>query len=481
MNNNGCRTGGGGGGGGKPNLATPLLLLCLFSSLALNSYFCSSHLHLSRRRPLPAASGWARSAAAEAEAVAAIDCSGHGRAFLDSERAGGVPVCECNGCYSGSDCSQLLLDCPADLDSGDPLFLEVYWQEHAASSAVVFSGWHRMSYITNGQSNSFISDELDKNIRLLHQVVGNAIVDDKLIILGAGSSQLINALVYALSSSSSNANSSSPALVVASIPYYPFYKAQTTLFQTRHYAWEGDASNLVNSSADNIIEFVTSPNNPDGQMKHSVVRGAAVIYDHAYYWPHFAAIQAPADGDVMLFTNSKVSGHAGSRFGWALIKDEQVYLRAIEYMQLNTMGTSHDTQLRILKLIKVMIAEQGGEKDIFEFGYNTLKARWSRLSNLISSSNRFSLQQLSPQYCNYFKKIRDPSPAYAWLKCEREEDEDCNKVLENAGIISRGGALFEAGSHYTRISLIKNQDYFELFMKRMEALVSNSSSSAASA
>ncbi|KAJ8485164.1 hypothetical protein OPV22_017649 [Ensete ventricosum] len=445
------------------------LLLVLFSSLFLNAYFYFClFLHQHKQ---PASLGWTGSAATEAEAVAAVNCSGHGRAFLDGVLAGdGLPVCECNKCYYGSDCSRLLHDCPADVDSGDPLFLEAYWQQQAASSAVVFSGWHRMSYSTDGKD--YITIELEKHIRILHKVVGNAVTDGKFIVFGSGSAQLINALVYALSQSNA---SSSPASVVASVPYYPLYKKQTNLFETREYGWGGTTSNWANasvSSVTNFIEFVTSPNNPDGEFKQPVLGSSAVIFDHAYYWPHYSPILDPADEDVMLFTNSKISGHAGSRFGWAVIKDEGVYERTTKYLSLNTVGVSRDTHLRVLKLIKVMITEKGGKGDIFEFGYRTLKARWSKLQELVSSSSRFSLQQLSAHYCNYFRTIRDPSPAYAWLRCEWKEDEDCHEALRKASIISRSGPLFEAGSQYTRLSLIKTQDDFDLLLKRMQPLVS---------
>lgn len=62
--------------------------------------------------------------------------------------------------------------------------------------------------------------------------------------------------------------------------------------------------------------------------------------------------------------------------------------------------------------------------------------------------------------------------AYAWVKCEFEEDEDCSEVLKEAGIISRSGTIFEAGSGYTRLSLIKTQDDFDLLLQKMVALVS---------
>ncbi|OMO82546.1 hypothetical protein COLO4_22929 [Corchorus olitorius] len=50
------------------------------------------------------------------EAVAALFCSGHGRAYLDGlvDDGNGEPVCECNSCYSGSDCSHFIPDCIAN-------------------------------------------------------------------------------------------------------------------------------------------------------------------------------------------------------------------------------------------------------------------------------------------------------------------------------------------------------------------------------
>ncbi|WVZ15784.1 hypothetical protein V8G54_013350 [Vigna mungo] len=58
---------------------------------------------------------WSREAAEEAETVAAIECSGHGRAYLDGlVLKGHQQVCECNPCYTGSDCSKLLSNCSAN-------------------------------------------------------------------------------------------------------------------------------------------------------------------------------------------------------------------------------------------------------------------------------------------------------------------------------------------------------------------------------
>ncbi|KAH1206780.1 Chlorophyll a-b binding protein 3, chloroplastic [Glycine max] len=297
---------------------------------------------------------WSTRAAEETETGAAIPCSGHGRAYLDGLilKDMNESLCECNSCYAGSDCSQFLSDCPANAD-GD---------------------------------KSYISQLLVEYIKKLHAVY---------IVFGSGSTQLLNAAVYALSLNSSM----SPAKVVATAPYYSLYRGQKQLFNSRDFSYEGDTSlwkNNTNSSF-RFIEFVTSPNNPDGNLNKGVLKGSDVktIYDRAYYWPHFTAIPSPADDDLMVFTISKLTGHAGSRFGWAIIKDETVYQKMMIYLRLSTIGVSCDVQLRVLKLLDMAI--EGDGKEIFQFTYSTMNDHWIRLKQII------------------YKSKRDPSPGdYGW-------------------------------------------------------------------
>lgn len=435
--------------------------ICLLASIVVNVLLLTNQYRA--RNQLT----WSQNAAAEAESVASISCSGNGRAYVDGLVVDGKPVCECNSCFQGPDCSEFIPDCPADANSGDPLFLEPYWMRNAASSALLVVGWHRMSYIFS--DHSYISQVLDQHIRKVHAAAKNAVTDGKYIVIGAGSTQLLNAAVFALSSRNS---SSPPTRVVASTPYYPLYKFQTEYFETLHFEFDGDVSSLKNNSdALDVIEFVTSPNNPDGQLRKAVLQGPTVkaVHDRAYYWPHFTAIPSPADEDVMIFTISKLTGHAGSRFGWAVIKDKDVYEGMLTYINQAEMGLSRDTQLRAWKLLKALLEDDG--REIFDFGYRRMADRWKRLNQVISLSKHFSLQKISPQYCNYFGRVREPSPAYAWLKCEREEDTDCVKVLRAANIIGREGRVFSAGNRHVRLSLLKRQDDFELLLYRLNQLV----------
>ncbi|CAO2197838.1 unnamed protein product, partial [Urochloa humidicola] len=156
---------------------------------------------------------------------------------------------------------------------------------------------------------------------------------------------------------------------------------------------------------------------------------------------------------------------------WALIRDDAVAARVQEYVSNSIMGASRDTQLRMLGIVKAMLANLHGEDDIFAFGHDVMRTRWRRLNAVVSRSRRISLQRMAPEFCTYFNRIREPSPAYAWVKCEREEDEDCYEALLKAKIITRSGVKNEAGKQYTRISLLKSDDDFDVLMERVMDLV----------
>lgn len=97
------------------------------------------------------------------------------------------------------------------------------------------------------------------------------------------------------------------------------FQTQTEYFESERFRFEGEASFWSNTSdtTRDIIEFVTSPSNPEGQLKGPVLSGPNVktIHDRAYYWPNFTPIPGPAEEEVSIFTISKLTGHAGSRLG----------------------------------------------------------------------------------------------------------------------------------------------------------------------
>ncbi|KAK4428361.1 Tryptophan aminotransferase-related protein 3 [Sesamum alatum] len=114
-----------------------------------------------------------------------------------------------------------------------------------------------------------------------------------------------------------------------------------------------------------------------------------------------------------------------------------VYQNMLSYIEKGELGISREAQLRALKLMKTILHADG--REIFEYAYMKMSDRWQKLSEIISLSKRFSIQEIPPLFCNFFGRVRGPSPAYAWLKCEREEETNCNAVLQAANIIGRAG------------------------------------------
>lgn len=86
----------------------------------------------------------------------------------------------------------------------------------------------------------------------------------------------------------------------------------------------------------------------------------------------------------------------------------------------------------------------------------------------LSINKKLSEIQYTYQFfsCFYFYA------AFAWLKCEAEEDEECHNVLREANIIGRKGAAFGVENRYVRLSVVNSRDDFDLLLQRLQDLVS---------
>lgn len=65
--------------------------------------------------------------------------------------------------------------------------------------------------------------------------------------------------------------------------------------------------------------------------------------------------------------------------------------------------------------------------------------------------------------------------AYAWLRCEREEDRDCNAVLRSAGIIGTSGSKFGVDLRFVQLSLLKSKYDFHWLLQRITTFVAEES------
>ena len=98
---------------------------------------------------------------------------------------------------------------------------EPFWQKMGDKCDVLIRGSDLMSYYSDKNNVCwFLEPELGDAIKKLHGVVGNAVTDDRHIVLGTGSTQLFQALLYALTAPAAPEPETEPVSVVSSAPYY---------------------------------------------------------------------------------------------------------------------------------------------------------------------------------------------------------------------------------------------------------------------
>ncbi|XP_047963574.1 L-tryptophan--pyruvate aminotransferase 1-like [Salvia hispanica] len=359
------------------------------------------------------------------------------------------------------------------LDHGDPTMYEEYWKKAGQRCSVTMSGFQSLSYFGDGKTLCwFMEKKLEDEIRKLHKVAGNAVVDGKHIVVGTGSSQLILAALYALAYTLDIPN---PVDVISAAPYYSSYPEMIEFLRTGLFKWSGDARCFDKDVP--YIEFVTSPNNPDGSTREATVmnRGelGMLVHDLAYYWPQYTAITSAADHDLMLFTASKCTGHAGSRIGWAVVRDENVARKMVKFIEMNTIGVSKEAQLRsasVMELISLSCQKRKpcDVENFFDYSQCTLADRWKRLRDVVTKNQLFSLPKFPANYCNFRREVVETYPAFAWMKCK--EGIDGERLLREHKIGTRSGRRFGCEADYVRISMLSRDEDFDLFLHRLSTI-----------
>lgn len=94
---------------------------------------------------------------------------------------------------------------------------ERFWQQVGDKATVVIPGWQSISYFSDiGNLCWFLEPEFAKQLLRLHKIVGNAVTEDRHIVVGTGSTQLFQAVLYALA----RPGVEEPISVVSAAPYY---------------------------------------------------------------------------------------------------------------------------------------------------------------------------------------------------------------------------------------------------------------------
>lgn len=378
----------------------------------------------------------------------------------------------CFQCYSGPQCKTLLGDSCVITGGGDPIVFQEYWESNGLPCTSIPSDFR--PYYQFNQNKKEMLEPLENTIRELHASVGNVDAKGYHIVIGYGATQVTAAAMSVLSQNialkkTDTPNSSSDIEIFAQAPYYrmyqlqankTIYKDQDGKYRVAHWNKEADPNSAT------TIEVNTCPNNPDSYCRPPKVKDdKRVIHDFTYLWPHFTQKYAlHATHEIMVFSGSKLTGHAGSRFGWALVKDEKIAEAMRMWILPNTLGTSIDMEMRVLGLLKVIVA-QGPDvpkNGYFDINQQKMTARWTKLVSIFSSPGA---QKKGYKLTN--------SPLYgpfSFLKCP--DGFDCPKLLMTVNVQATGGITRGTSDNYVRIGLLDRTVENKILMERLSKLVS---------
>lgn len=262
-----------------------------------------------------------------------------------------------------------------DLSYGNPTFMDPYWKDVDLTIPVNLPS----KYILGSMP------ELQDCIRNIHQQEENANTKDKTIVVGAGATQLLSAILRVYNK---------PA--IANPPY--FMRFPDIAYAAKVH-WK---------DCPKAVEIITSPNNPDGKipLNDTLSSQTDQLFDLSYNWNQYT-LPIEYNQDVMIFSLSKATGHASTRIGWALFKDASVAQQVTNHIEYSTCGVSIEAQTKAIKILKHQLSTNN---TCFKYGRKILTKRHRELNNMklpftkISNNGMFLwLQMVNPE--EYFTKL----------------------------------------------------------------------------
>jgi len=376
-------------------------------------------------------------------------CSDRGIYFTD------IGACGCYECWSGSNCENLvgpLENCTLDMGLGNPIYQELDWK--SKNLKVITDYGYRASYIVGisaaippSTTTGFLGN-INQKLRTLHRSYNNYNPNDTYLILGAGGLPLIQSAIYAYVNLIG-----SPIYLFAKVPYYPRFAQACTYLPS----WCTFISDLNGTDISKVVEIVTYPNNPDADLSTPISGSQYLIYDFVYHWPMSMPDDIPVQPfqyPLAIFSMSKFSGHASSRFGWAWVKNKTFADR----MGSMNAGVSSDGIARSMKIVDYALENKEEFVNSLRGG---LMDRWERVLEIMKDIQGLTIASGTNSY-------------YLFLKCEYFVGDDCSLYFNRYGIKTWNSAMFGLPADtpgYVRINIGGAPDVtFELFLERLEKM-----------
>lgn len=103
-------------------------------------------------------------------------------------------------------------------------------------------------------------------------------------------------------------------------------------------------------------------------------------------------------------------------FRWALVKDPEVAMKMVKFIELNTIGVSKDSQLRTARLLSVIstsceeVGSSEHSESFYGFGHRLMTERWQRLRQAVKHGGMFTLPDFPIAYCSFFNQPTETRP-----------------------------------------------------------------------
>ncbi|MEN9406714.1 MAG: hypothetical protein RLZ12_998 [Bacillota bacterium] len=381
----------------------------------------------------------------------------------------GPNQCQCYQTYTGKYCTKS--HAPAQINATDSqVTLASHWLQKYVGTYCTPAAYELNYLSTTGPHSSLvlspkswtenspdgsgvplptepISKGLYLNLLHLHETVGNANAKNKFIVIADGCTQIVTALIYAVMKKRGKISVSAPA------PHWPKFKTIPSFVPNCTFETTDQPSDL---------SFITLPNNPDGSMELDplMLQAKTVAYDLVYYWPSYLWQQPclKRDDEIMLFSLSKFAAASATRFGWALVKDEELAQNMAEYIKGTQLDLSVDIQHRALHIISHINRYLGQKEDLLSYLAKELQLRWLVLLKL------FELKK------DWQVATTEPAGFIIWIKA-KTNNVDAYQAFKKIGVTGEPGTVFGATAAYVRLNIGMEQPVFMKMMQRLNLLI----------
>lgn len=331
-------------------------------------------------------------------------------------------------------------------------------------------------------SSEAFFDDVDQTLKTYHKRLNNLELfldhnETKQIFCPSnGSLQIIFALVYAIAMSEPNKH----FLFVEKIPYYSFHEHAVSYRPYNNARFQGfnDPSEVKPTPDETVVEFVTSPNNPDGTFRKPYTPANIIIADFVFASPSYGSdgtgyikenlawvSKARSEGKHILAFNSvsKALGKPGYRLGYMWFPMSDSYANSIfhnffSYTWKLTVGDSTSGVADALNLIAALLAFPDAGQALRTDAFKTIVKRHHIVATEFLKRYPGTEIKSIPGSPTFFAKLHSPDTAQ--MSAEEILYKDLNVAVDN-------GNTMGAANDFIRINLCGYSGDLAEFLNRL--------------